>query len=277
MKKILITGGTGLLGKELLKTVREDSQRQSPLQSFKSYHCEEEETRSVEDAKQSAVANKSTNCITAPTRKELDISNQESVSNYFTDKEIDIIIHAAAVTKSHYVNEHPDEAVLTNIAGTAFLSAVCIRKKIRLVYISTDYLYPGTSGNHKEDEALKPANLYSWTKLGGEAAVMLVPNSLIIRTTFSSNPCRYTRAAVDKITSKMYVDELAPEILKLAISDVTGIINVGNKEPQSMFDYAKKTNPDVLPVKLSDINEPIPKDTSLDITKWRQFLSKLNN
>ncbi|OIO29266.1 MAG: hypothetical protein AUJ18_08690 [Candidatus Hydrogenedentes bacterium CG1_02_42_14] len=235
---ILLTGGTGLLGTHLLKL---DSS------------------------------------LIAPGRNELDLLKQESVEESFRKIKPDIVIHAGAITETHYVNAHPSESILTNIAGTTFISSACIEYSSRLIYISTDYLYPGTHGLHKEDEPLYAANFYTWTKLGGECAVRLVPNSLIIRTSFGPRPCQYAYGATDKISSKIYVDEIAPLILELAKSNETGIINVGG-EPTSIYEYAKRTNPEVKPTTLAEINEPIPADTSLDLTRLKNLnLQKINH
>ncbi len=230
---ILLTGGSGLLGRHLL---------------------------ALEPS------------IDAPTRADMNIADLAGVRRALEKTRPATVIHAAAMTISHEVNANPAEAVLVNIGGTANVAAACIERGIRLVYISTDYLYTDTPGPHREDEPLQPANLYAWTKLGGEAAVMLVPGSLIIRTTFGPNPCQYDRAAEDKVTSKQYVEDAAPQILELAKSTVTGVINLGG-EPVTMLEYARRTRPDARGVKLADLKEPIPRDSSLDLARWKKFRS----
>ena len=54
-------------------------------------------------------------------------------------------------------------------------------KNIKLIYFSTNYVYPGSKGNYKETDSLLPVNNYAWSKLGGEASVQLYKNSLILR------------------------------------------------------------------------------------------------
>lgn len=229
-KKTLLTGGSGLLGRALLSL---DSS------------------------------------LVAPPHAELDIASPPSVARAFERYAPDVVIHAAAMTSSHEVDAKRAEAIAANIIGTANIAVACLQSGARLVYISTDYLYAG-AGPHTEDEAVKPANHYTWTKLGGECAVMLAPNALIIRGTFSARPSPYERAAEDKITSKLYIDEYAPEVLALAASDLVGVVNVGGP-PRSMYDFARESRPDVRPVKLASLNEPIPPDTSLDLARWKNF------
>lgn len=208
--------------------------------------------------------------IAAPGHAEMDIADLAAVRRVFEKIKPTTVLHAAAMTATHAVNAHPAGAILSNIVGTANIAVAALELKIRLVYISTDYVYPDTPGPHREDEPLKPANQYTWTKLGGECAVTLVPGSLIIRTTFGARPCDYDRAAIDKITSKQYVDIAAPQILALAQSNLTGIVNLGGPAI-TMFDYARESRPDVRPIKRSEIKDPIPADTSLDLARLRDW------
>lgn len=175
----------------------------------------------------------------------------------------DIVIHSAAVTNSKEVIKNPIKSIRTNIVGTANISEYCINKNKRLVYISTDYVYSGKNGNHSEDDSLFPENEYAWTKLGGECSAILVPNSLIIRTSFGSNIFPYSVAWTNLITSKDYVDIVAPKILKAAVSKITGILNIGSPA-KSMYEYASKRN--VISKGALDKN----KDFSLNLKKYEQ-------
>ena len=139
--KIIVLGGTGLLGKELQK-----------INSQLNYYG-----------------------------SELDITNVYSLYNKLNEIQPNIILHLAAVKDSTYVNSNPIETIETNIIGTANVSLWCIKNNCRLVYISTDYVYNGdTDDNHIENEPLKPENLYATSKLGGECSVSFVKNHCII-------------------------------------------------------------------------------------------------
>jgi dTDP-4-dehydrorhamnose reductase len=176
----------------------------------------------------------------------------------------DIIIHSAAVTNSHDVNSNPILAIKTNIIGTAFLSEYCLENNKRLVYISTDYVYPGTDGNYKETDPILPYNNYAWTKLGGECSVKLVPNYLIIRTSFGASEFPYPQAWTNQIVSKDYVDIISPMILRVTKSSTIGILNIGT-DSKTMFEYASKRN-SILPIKKSTIN-----NFSLNTDKYEQL------
>lgn len=178
--------------------------------------------------------------IIALSSSEFDINDIDIIQK-LTDINPDIIIHAAALTDSTKVNTQANKFIQTNIIGTAYISQYCITHNKRLVYISTDYIYPGTTGSYKEDDAIKPVNEYAWTKLGGECSVHLVKNNLIIRTSFGSTIFPYSVAWTNQITSKDYVDIIAPMILESAKSNITGILNIGTQS-KTVYEYAAERN-----------------------------------
>lgn len=224
MAKILVLGGTGLLGTELKKIDPE--------------------------------------LICLP-RRACEIRNINDISAVIFEYEPDMIILAAA-----YLNtNNAFDLIRTNIQGTANVSLECLHQGIRLVYISSDYVYPSTKGNYKETDDLQPFNNYAWSKLGGECSVRMVQNHLIIRTSFGASEFPYPEAYNNKCTSKDYVDVIAPMILEAAKSDMTGIINIGT-ESKTMFDYAIKRNK-VKGKPLTDNSSP--RDSSLNLDKWKAF------
>jgi dTDP-4-dehydrorhamnose reductase len=178
-------------------------------------------------------------------------------------KDPDIIIHAGAVTDSTFVKTNPTLAINTNIVGTANISNYCIQHQKRLVYISTDYIYEGTVGNYKETDPILPYNEYAWTKLGGECSVCLVPNHLIIRTSFGSDKIFYENSWTNQLVSKDYVDIIAPMILKSSLSNTTGILNIGT-EAKSVYEYVQKRN------KTNPIQKEISTNFTLNIEKYEQ-------
>ena len=178
----------------------------------------------------------------------------------------DIIIHAAAITNSHDIDVDPILAIKTNIIGTALLSEYCFENNKRLIYISTDYIYPGVSGDYEETSPILPDNNYAWTKLGGECSVRLVPNHLIIRTSFGASKFPYTNAWTNQIVSKDYVDVIAPMILKATKSNIIGILNIGTNS-KTIFEYASRRN------KVLAVEKTANNNFSLNINKYEQLLS----
>jgi hypothetical protein len=231
---ILTTGGSGSLGRELLKLNPE---------------------------------------IIHPTHEEMDVVDYARCLEVIKKHNPSVVIHAAAVTDNRIVEKDCAPAIRTNIVGTANLSIICAALNIRFVYVSTDYVYfDGSHGNYKETDPVLPFNLYSWTKLGGECSARAVKNHLIIRTSFGSD-FPYSVAFVDKWSSKDYVDRIAPLIYEAAISPLTGVLNIGT-ERKTLYNHAKERNPNVKPIKLSETSFFTPYDTSLNLQKWKDYESE---
>jgi len=206
----------------------------------------------------------------SPSRHELDISDADAVASFVEQQNPDIILHAAAITNNRDIEANPREALNVNITGTVNLAVACLGNKIRLVYLSTDYVYPGEGGDYSEGDGLGPTNLYAWTKLAGEAAVRAVPNHLIIRTSFGSSMFDYPAAFTDKWASKEYVDVIAPEILDVALSSLTGVLNIGGPR-RSIYEYAALRSPDIEAIERSESEHESPADTSLNLSRWQKY------
>ena len=130
------------------------------------------------------------------------------------------------------------KSVSTNIIGTSNVVLACSKKKYKLVYISTNFVYQGTKGNYSEKDMLLPVNEYGWSKLGSECAVQLYKNSLILRVCMSDdNFPHINHAFTNYNTSFLKKSEAAKITLKLL--NKKGIINVGGKI-QSAYNFAKK-------------------------------------
>lgn len=208
--------------------------------------------------------------IEAPTRDELDITDEQAVAEYVRACRPDVILHAAAVTDNRAIEADPQDAIAVNIKGTANIASACLGTRIRLVYLSTDYVYGGERGYYAESDEVLPTNLYAWTKLAGEASVRAVPNHLIVRTSFGSDQFPYPVAFSDKWSSKEYVDVIAPDILMAAASPLTGIVNIGGTR-RTIYEYASLRNRDVQKIKRDDSVFESPADTSLDLSCWKQY------
>lgn len=214
--------------------------------------------------------------LTAPSHKEFEINNLNMMNDYFSDKEFDTLLLAAAFTSPPEVDKTPIKAMRTNISGTANVVELCAELGLRLVYISTDYVFSGEKGNYKENDELLPQNLYAWSKLGGECAVRMYSNSLIIRTSFSENVFPYDKAFVDQFTSRDSVDTIAELILNFVkMTNVTGLLHVGT-ERKSVKELAIKLGRKrVKDLKRNEVNFRVPHDTSLNQSRMIEILQKI--
>ena len=134
-----------------------------------------------------------------------------------------------------YINKSID----LNIIGTCNLVKEASKRKIKIIYLSTSYVYPGKKGNYSEDDALMPWNNYSWSKLGGECAVQMYKNSLIIRLCMTEKPFIHNKAYANVKSNFIYQEDVAKIILK--IINKKGIVNVGGPS-QTIYKFAKKNN-----------------------------------
>jgi dTDP-4-dehydrorhamnose reductase len=143
---------------------------------------------------------------------------------------------------------------------------------LRLIYISTDYVFRGDRGNYREDDPVHPVNQYAWSKLGGECAVRMYDRALIVRTSFGPNVFPYEKAFCDQWTSRESVDQFARKLVNLIDHDVTGVIHVGGPR-RTVHEYASSLGGDKEIQKLSihEVNFSVPVDTSLDCQRYAQL------
>ena len=210
-----------------------------------------------------------------PPKKEMDIRKTEDIEkaiNYFSPH---YFLHCAALTSPMAIHEkNPILSMQTNIIGTANISALCVKHHMKLIYISTDYVYPGTKGDYKEADGLNPFTNYGWSKLGGECSVKMCPDHLILRLAMFEKPFPHPKALIDMIKSPIYVDDGAKIIFQLL--DEQGTINVGGKA-QSIFDFAKKNNPNVGKIMLNEIRDVnMATDSSMNLDKLKKVLNNEN-
>lgn len=240
----LVTGGSGLLGKELQK------------QGFIARY---------------------------PSHEELEITNFSKLYSYFTIEKLfgflpKTIIHCAAVTSPPKIDKAPMLALDTNIIGTANIVNICNTFGIKLIYISTDYVFSGHGGGYTTDEPVNPVNKYGISKLGGECAVRMMndePGWVIIRTSFGENEFPHKKAIVDQYTSRVPVSTFARQLMDFIKKDeqysykLKGIFHIAG-ERKSVYEYASRISPKKKIGKIwsSDLPFEVPRDTSLDCSKY---------
>jgi len=208
-----------------------------------------------------------------PSSKEFNVTDLAQMRQYAQQIHCRMIIHAAAFTSPPQVEKDPLRALQVNIVGTANVVQLCMERNARLIYISTDYVFRGDKGNYTEDDPVYPVNKYAWSKLGGECAVRLYDNSLIIRTTFGPNVFPYEKAFIDQWTSRESVSVIAAKIAKLLDKDITGVVHVGG-ERKTVFDYAKSLDPTrpIGTLSREDVPFEVPFDTSLCCRKYDELI-----
>tara|TARA_Y100000590_G_scaffold393247_1_gene471333 strand:- start:44 stop:556 length:513 start_codon:yes stop_codon:yes gene_type:complete len=155
-----------------------------------------------------------------------------------------------------------------NIIGTSNVVKICSKYNIKLVYFSTGYVYEGKIGNYSEKDPVKPFNNYGLSKLGGECAVSMYKNSLILRITMTEKPFLHKKAYSNLKSNFMFHEDLIkilPKIIKQK-----GILNVGGKS-QSVFSFAKTNNPKVKKIKAKKKSN-IPLNQTMNLAKLKKIL-----
>ena len=231
MTKIVVTGGTGRFGNVLKQ-------------------------------------HKTTHEIFFPTKQEMDILNFKKIKSYLQKKKPKILIHLAGLSRPMNIHEEDiNRSIDLNIIGTSNITKACADLKIKLIYFSTNYVYQGLRGNYTEADPVKPFNNYAWSKLGGEAAVHLYKNSLILRVSMTEEPFIHKKAFKNVINNFLYHSEVVKVLFRLL--GKKGIINVGGKK-RSIYDFAREKNKNVKKIYMK--KNILPKDSSMNVNKLKKIM-----
>lgn len=152
-KRVLVTGASGLLGREVLKQFRDRGWIATGLAYSRS------EAGLVR----------------------VDLRNRDEVVRVLGDSSPSLVVHCAAERRPDVVDKQKEAVLSLNVTATEQLAMLCDERKIRLVYISTDYVFDGTSPPYKPEDRPNPLNTYGLTKLEGEKAVLRVPGNVVLR------------------------------------------------------------------------------------------------
>ena len=173
-------------------------------------------------------------------KKQFNILSIKSIQNNLKNFKPDCVLHLAGLSRPMSLHsKNINRSIDLNIIGTANIVKACNEKKIKIIFFSSNYVYPGKKGNYKEKDPVLPWNNYGWSKLGSEAAVQMYKNSLIIRACMTEKPFTHKSAFTNVKTNFIFHDEFAKLLLK--VIPFKGIINIGGKT-QSIYNFAKKYN-----------------------------------
>ena len=217
-----------------------------------------------------------------PSSKKVNILSKNKIESFLIKNKIDTIIHCAAMARVKECEENKKRAYKINVIGTKNIVDVIKKiskknkKKIKLIFMSSDGVYASTKGNYKESDNLKPYNYYGLTKVKGEQQVKKLDNYLIIRTRFfNKNKIKFVYSATNIFTSALEVNTLVKYLYKIIKKQNTGILNIGGKK---ISDYERyyKFNKKVMPFDkkkiFNKLNFKIATDASLNLQKFKKLL-----
>lgn len=275
MKKILIIGSNGLLGKALCETLK------GKFKVFGLGSSGKTRARYVK----------------------CDIRLRKKLVTEFLRLKPDIIVHAAAISDVDYCEKNPRKARAVNSLGTRNVSYAAKKSGSFLIYISTDYVFNGRKKRpYREIDRVFPINIYGKTKLEGEEFVRrILDKYLIIRTSWIFGPGRDNfvteiiqvanktkeiKIVADKFGSPTYSRDLASAIYDIIsisseLSNTDLILNISNSDFCSRFEFAKKifkytgvSDVKITPIKASEFNwlAERPAYSVLDNSKFKNII-----
>jgi dTDP-4-dehydrorhamnose reductase len=167
----------------------------------------------------------------------------------------DVVLHAAAISGHETSANDPDQAFAVNVVATQEIARAASDIGARMVHISTDAVFAGTTGNYAETDEPEPFSYYGETKLAGEDAVRReVEDHLVVRTNFfgwsetgrksvleffvnSLRERQNVRGYPDFIVTSIYVRALLEAIWQLGEEGAVGTLHVASSDALSKYDY----------------------------------------
>lgn len=195
--------------------------------------------------------------VIAATRQDLDIADRLSVRTVVSRYQPTVIVNCAAWTRFHEAETGEAAAFLVNGKGVRELAAICSERSIRLVHLSSDYVFDGAGSRpYAEDAATRPINAYGRTKLAGEQAVLeLLPDDgTIVRTAwlYGQHGTNFIRTMVRLERSRETVDvvddqwgqptwtmDLVHQIVALVRYGASGVFHGTSSGETTWYDVAR--------------------------------------
>lgn len=230
MKKILLTGVSGLLGSNVAFCWRDR------YEILGIYHRHPWQLPGIET-------------------KQVDLLNEAAVKALLKDYTPDVIVHAAAAVDVDKCEDNPQWAFDGNVVATRHL-AEAANPKTKFVYISTDLVYGGEKGQYVETDPVALINFYAKTKFEGERQVLQLSRSLIARSNFfgwnvQDKACfaervitearnKTIKGFTDSFFSSLYTFDFSDLLMAAIEKDLVGVYHFGSSTALSRFDFADK-------------------------------------
>jgi dTDP-4-dehydrorhamnose reductase len=247
-------------------------------------------------------------------RDSLDITDKEAILDFVKVNAINTIVNAAAYTAVDKAEEDIENADKVNHLASKYLAEIAKEKAIKLVHISTDYVFDGESFKpYVEDDVTNPNGVYGKTKFDGEKAIESINplNSIIIRTSwvYSSFGANFVKTMLrlgkekdslgvifDQVGTPTYARDLAKAILEILPkiqNSKLSIYNYSNEGVLSWYDFSKeimrmaKIECQINPIETSEYPTPakrphysllnkskIKKEFGIIVPYWKDSLSE---
>lgn len=270
--KILVLGGSGLVGSGIIEKI------QGKFDLLTTYNKKE----IISDI------------VSIKIHLPLDLS----ILKKFMEKEKpDVTINAIAYSNPDYCEDHQEEVFSLHVEMTEKIFEICSRINSKLIFISTDYVFDGKTGNYSEQDKTNPINYYGHTKDLAEKIVLKNPKNTVLRTALvygHGNQVRFLKYVVDNLksgkevlayndifSSATLLDEFVEAVEKVIKNNVSGIFHLSGSSCVSRYDFAKiiarkfsldETLIKPISIKNANIKAKRPIKSCLDNTKCRNIL-----
>ena len=247
--------------------------------------------------------------------RELDVADVELMDRAIGSLEggpPDVLVNAAALTQVDRCEREPELATRVNARAPAGLAEICLRQRVRLVHVSTDYVFDGKAAHpYSEDAAPSPTSVYGRTKWEGERAVRaLDPSALVVRTSWVFGRGRNFVVAIleqarrvaggegvlrvvdDQRGRPTYAFDLAAGIEHLVERGARGVYHVANEGEASWWGVARAAldlcglqNLPIARISTAELDLPAPRpaysvldlgkarDAGVPMRPWREALA----
>ena len=189
--------------------------------------------------------------------EELDVTDSEATHIYVRKYAPNAVIHCSAWTAVDKAEDEPDSALAVNEGGTRAIAEVCKELNAKMIYISTDYVFPGNGDRFYEpDDQTGPLGIYGATKLGGELIVQeLLEKFFIVRVSwlFGKNGNNFVKTMLrlaeskaevnvvcDQIGSPTYTADLAQLLCDMVVTEKYGVYHATNEGVCSWAGFAEE-------------------------------------
>ncbi len=232
MKKILITGMSGMLGKDIYSFF--NSSKKYSIHGLDKLRSER-----------------------LPSENQFigDLTDAEFLTNTLNKFNPDVIIHCAAIVNLQICEKNKALAKSVHVDATKIMADFS-PMKTKLIFISTDSVFDGEKGNYNESDEINPLNYYSKSKVFGEEATRIHSNHLIIRTNIfgfnlplknslaewaiqSFNKGQEMFGFTDIMFNAIYTKHFAEILYLLIEKDIKGTINLASKNNLSKYSFLK--------------------------------------
>lgn len=276
--RVMITGGTGLLGKALTCSLA------NGVEILATYVGEYE----IQDNDQVKY-------------RKLDIRDRSGYDKLFLDFKPDAVIHTAGIGSPDYAETNREVVTDINLNGTMNILELCEMFGSRLVFISSNGIYDGDNAPYSEEDKAEPVNYYGEVKLKGEEIVKRarIPFAIVRPILMYGWPFSFERAnivtlAISKLTNgeKIHVYEdvyanpllnvsCASAIWKVISENISGVFNIAGADRVSIYQLLVRTaevfdmDKDLIsPVRQGFFNELArrPSDTTFKTDKMEKVL-----